>query len=184
MNENKSIEDDIQFLKDLQHKLINQETDYQASPRFWMIKDYRTVPANEDYDFSHIAYFHSDGDYTEFENVDDLKEYLNDHYSDDEYSGLKDLLENKNTSFEELWEYVGENMNDDENFREVPVKEESFLVPNTMFLTKESAKNHLKVNHYHYSKKAHTYAMTAWRSPQVERLMNILENFDWDLYNK
>lgn len=25
-----------------------------------------------------------------------------------------------------------------------------------------------------------TYAMTAWRVPKVERLLNILENFDWD----
>lgn len=49
-----------------------------------------------------------------------------------------------------------------------------------MFLTKEEAKQHLKVNHYHYTSKAHTYAMTAWRAPKVERLLKILETFDWD----
>ncbi|KEK23505.1 hypothetical protein [Bacillus gaemokensis] len=35
-------------------------------------------------------------------------------------------------------------------------------------------------NDYHYTSKAHTYAMMAWRPPKVERLLNILETFDWD----
>ncbi|WP_137743427.1 hypothetical protein [Robertmurraya siralis] len=44
----------------------------------------------------------------------------------------------------------------------------------------EEAKRHIQLNHYHYSPKAHTYAMTAWRAPKVERLLKILESFDWD----
>ena len=31
-----------------------------------------------------------------------------------------------------------------------------------------------------YSERAHTYAMSAWRAPKVERLLQILETFDWD----
>jgi len=49
-----------------------------------------------------------------------------------------------------------------------------------MFLTKAEAKKHIQLNHYHYSPKAHTYAMTAWRAPTIERLLKILENFEWD----
>lgn len=49
-----------------------------------------------------------------------------------------------------------------------------------MFLTNREAKEHLKSNHYHYTSKAHTYAMTAWRSPQVEKLIHILQTADFE----
>jgi hypothetical protein len=62
----------------------------------------------------------------------------------------------------------------------IPVREEHMIHPNTMFLTKAEAKKHIQLNHYHYSPKAHTYAMTAWRAPTIERLLKILENFEWD----
>lgn len=52
------------------------------------------------------------------------------------------------------------------------------IAPNTLFLTKDSCKKHIERNGYHY-KKPHTYAMTAWRSPEVERLWKILEETDW-----
>lgn len=172
--------EDIQFLKDLQNELKTQENDGQAAPRFWSIMDYRIVPAHEDYGAERMMYYHNDGDHTEFENVADLKEFLWDYYFDDDANELGDILKQESISFYDLWEYVQDNLNEDGYFSEVPVKEESFLVPNTMFLTKAEAKQHLKLNHYHYTSKAHTYAMTAWRAPKTERLIKILETFDWD----
>ncbi|WP_232351005.1 hypothetical protein [Bacillus halotolerans] len=61
----------------------------------------------------------------------------------------------------------------------IPETEVHYIYQNTMFLTKAEAKEHIKQNHYHYTKKVHTYAMTAWRAPKVERLLKILETFDW-----
>lgn len=175
---------DIQFLKNLQQTMQwEDENDYdsQASPRFWVIMDYRTVPTHEDYDYDRTMYFHNDGDHTEFKNVEELKDFLSDHFLDDEeVGGLRNWLNDEEITFEELWELVMEYMNDDGHFDEVPVKEEAFIVPNTMFLTKEEAKRHLDINHYHYTSKAHTDAMTAWGAPKVERLLNILMAFDWD----
>lgn len=49
-----------------------------------------------------------------------------------------------------------------------------------MFLTKAEAKRHIRLNKHHYTSEAHTYAMTALRAPKVERLLKILETFDWD----
>ncbi len=46
---------------------------------------------------------------------------------------------------------------------------------------KEACKKHIDKNDYHYNK-PHTYAMTAWRSPEVEKLFSILE--DEKLWNK
>ncbi|AWD87966.1 MULTISPECIES: hypothetical protein [Bacillus] len=79
---------DIQFLKELQQELKNQDNDGQAAPRFWTVGDYEWVEARE-------------------ENAERYSVYL---------------------------PYIAE---------------------------------------------AHTYAMTAWRAPKVERLLKILETFDW-----
>ncbi len=147
--------------------------------------DYRTVPGNEEYDNGFNQYIYNDGEHTEFKNSDDLREFIEKYYQDniecDEY--LEGLLEGTD-SIEEIWEYIEENLNSNGFFFKVFVKEESFIVPDTMFLTKEEAKRHLELNHYHYSKKAHTYAMTAWRAPKVERLLNILESFEWENFGK
>lgn len=181
------MKEQIQFLKDLQATMnYENEHDYdsQASPRFWTIMDYRIVPTHEDYGMDRMSYYHNDGDHTELENVEELKEFLLDaEYElddEDEMEEYKMLLEEEDTSFEDLWEFIDNTLNEDGFFNKVPVKEESFIRPDTMFLTKEEAKRHLELNHYHYTSKAHTYAMTAWRAPKVEKLLNILSTFNWD----
>lgn len=180
----KEMKEEIQFLKELQATLKHEDehdNDGQASPRFWAIMDYRVVPTHEDFDVDRTMYYHNDGDHIEFETIEDLKEFLSDHYlEDDEQGGLAKLLNNEHTTFDVLWDFVQTWLNDDGYFNEIPVKEESFIVPDTMFLTKEEAKRHLELNHYHYTSKAHTFAMTAWRAPKVEKLLNILMYFDWD----
>ncbi|MGA4461972.1 hypothetical protein ACPA2L_04485 [Bacillus bombysepticus] len=117
-----------------------------------------------------------------FSNFSNLKEFLEEYYEDEieEDKDLQELINNENESFYDLWEYVEENLNDSGYFNKVFMKKEDFIVPNTMFLTKEEAKRHLELNKRHYTKKAHTYAMTALRAPKVERLLKILETFDWD----
>lgn len=50
-----------------------------------------------------------------------------------------------------------------------------------MFLTKKDAQEHLKFNKHHYNGSAHTYAMTAFRSPSYSRLLGILTNPDLDV---
>lgn len=47
-------------------------------------------------------------------------------------------------------------------------------------MNQQEAKRHLKLNHYHYTREAHTYAMTAWRSPVVSRLWEVLRTCDFD----
>lgn len=40
-----------------------------------------------------------------------------------------------------------------------------------MFLTETDAERHLKLNHYHYSKDAHTYVDHAWRAPELSEFL-------------
>lgn len=173
---------DIQFLKGLQQELLTQEIDNQESPRFWVIMDYRFVPGNDKYDSGHEERVFNDGDHVKFHNFSDLKEFLEEYYGEEieENETLVSLINDESENFDELWEYVETNLNDDGFFDAVFVKKEEFIVPDTMFLTKEEAKRHIESNRHHYTSKAHTYAMTAWRAPKVERLLNILETFDWE----
>lgn len=174
------MKEDIQFLKELQEELKTQEIDSQAAPRFWTLMDYREVPTYDGYE-DKISYFYNDGDHVEFNTVSELKEFLEEYcLDDDEFGGLKEMLDDNKIDFEEMWEFVKDYLNDDGFFNELPVREESFIVPDTMFITKAEAQKHINLNHYHYTNKVHTYAMTAWRSAKVERLLKILEEFDWD----
>lgn len=104
-----------------------------------------------------------------------MKEELDDTYE----LSKEQMIELKNiSSADDLLDWVQEFI--DEEAYLVPVKQNHVIHNSTMFLTKQEAQEHIRLNHYHYTNKAHTYAMTAWRAPKVERLLNILKNFDWN----
>jgi len=169
------VQESIEFLKELQKELINQEYDCQATPRFWTVGDYKMVPCREGCHDEHHVYS------AEKECSVELNALLEEIESDAEYDELSDNAKKELkdigcevTALDWLEKYYAEDV------KIIPVREEHFIRQNTMFLTKAEAKKHIELNHYHYSDKAHTYAMTAWRAPKVERLLKILETFDWD----
>jgi hypothetical protein len=166
--------EDIQFLKELQHELITQDNDVQAAPRYWTVGDYKMVGCPDGcQDTYHVGLPNK-------EYYDDLDELLKEIESDE----LEDFSDEAKEEFSEIGceesaiDWIKEHYDKDAYL--IPVREDHIIHPNTMFLTKAEAKRHIKLNHYHYSPKAHTYAMTAWRAPKVERLLKILETFDWD----
>ncbi|MNH75628.1 hypothetical protein D3C73_278750 [compost metagenome] len=166
------MKEDIQFLKDLQFELINQENDCQAAPRFWTVGDYRWVSCPEDSAERYSVYLPNDGESYEIDYF--LKEILDkDSLSEDALEEFDDI-----GCADSAFDWIKEHYDDGAYL--IPEREEHFIRQNTMFLTKEEAKTHIKLNHYHYTDNAHTYAMTAWRAPKVERLMKILETFEWD----
>lgn len=145
------MEEQIHFLKELQATMKHEnEHDYdgQASPRFWVIMDYRSVPGMR---ITTVFLIHISITMAIFQSFVILK-------------NLKTLLKN----------IAGKKL------KMKNICRNYFLRPDSMFLTKEEAKRQLELNHYHYTSKAHTYAMTAWRAPKVEKLLNTLSTFDWD----
>ncbi|MBJ7961020.1 hypothetical protein JDS77_25560 [Bacillus cereus group sp. N28] len=169
---------DIQFLKELQQELKTQEIDCQAAPRFWTLMDYKWVVTAEGHHDRISLFF-----------MDDCKAVIVEEYIEDIISGqlehelteerIEELKEMREYESEEgLVEWIKENIDDDCYL--IYEEEVSFIVQDTMFLTKEDAKKHIEDNGHHYTKQVHTYAMTAWRSPKVERLLNILEIIDWE----
>lgn len=59
-------------------------------------------------------------------------------------------------------------------------KEERICKDATGFLTKKSAEEHLKLNAHHYTKEARAYALSAWRNPVFERLIDIIKTTNWE----
>lgn len=118
------MEEQIQFLKELQATMkYENEHDYdgQASPRFWVIMDYRTVPGHEDYDSGFDSYFHNDGDLSEFRDFEELKDFVEEHcweeVEDEEY--LQELLSDETKDIDTLWAFIENNLNDDGYFSKV-----------------------------------------------------------------
>ena len=74
--------------------------------------------------------------------------------------------------------HIGENI-DAGQLTCVPVHKVRRVASSTMFLTLRECREHIKANDYHY-RNPQPYAMTAWRSPQVEKLVQILQTADWD----
>lgn len=176
------------FLKALQQEMITQDPVCQASPRFWVVGDYRWEVAAEGCG-ERTAYFSFDLCEGRSLSLKEIAEALFEHLDEDEETHLdktelKSLIEEmKNGEGDacELEDMV-EDMLDElgMDYSKFEEEEKHFIHPNTFFLTNREAKEHIERNHYHYSSQAHSYAMTAWRSPQVEKLFEILETMDWD----
>jgi len=188
-------EDDLKFLKKLQKEIKDQPHDGQAAPRFWAIGDIEERVTAEGYEDKVVIYDPFDAeDYTLDEVVSRLKDIKDG--KEDMLTDTPELRESLDEDLEEIeldiqaygepdlddiirmyQEYIGGDP------RVIYASRDHVVKTNTMFITKQGAKDHLKLNDYHYTKEAHTYAMTAWRAPKVERLWKILENFDWSKVN-
>jgi len=163
--------DDFEFLKELQHELLTQEQDCQADPRYWgILEKGQEYGVMEDYaDGAEFYSYIAAANYT----LDELKEHLIEEelFDEEELNGV-DIPEEMVGFLEE------HNMEDEYSikyFRNI----ERVSIQTSCFLTKRACKEHIRLNHYHYTK-PQTYAMTAWRNPEFERLLNILKTIKFE----
>lgn len=165
-----NIQSSIDFLKEFQKTCNSQTNDGNADPVFWAIMDYKDLPTGSDW-ADKQEFYHNNGDYKAFSNVKELNDFVGDLY--------EEFNSQHNMSFSDLTELILTEYNEDDAFGWISLMTISYIVPDTMFLTKDEAVKHLKSNQHHYTSKAHTYAMTAWRSPVVSELLRTLKSFDW-----
>ena len=193
--------EDIEFLKKLSETMRTQEHDCQAAPRFWVVAQSIKEYVGEDYG-SHVDLVTEDGDTViENANVKNVVDYFMKEYSDEVKE--RRITINYTPSYCDIFVLDKENGEAEEEetlfdvddvirfFEEHDIISDSYyrticynindasICPDTMFITKESCKNHIRLNGYHYHN-PHTYAMTAWRSPEVEKLWKLLEETDWE----
>ena len=186
--------EDIEFLKKLSETMRTQEHDCQAAPRFWVVAQSVKEYVGEDYG-SYVDLVTEDGDTViENANVKNVVDYFMKEYSDE----VKEhrITINHTPSYCDIFVLDKENEEAEEEetlfdiddvirfFEEHDIISDSYyrtvyynindasICPDTMFITKESCKNHIRLNGYHYHN-PHTYAMTAWRSPEVEKLWKL-----------
>lgn len=175
----------IEFLKALQKEMTTQDKFLQASPRYWVVGDYewQPVPTGTGEVYTVFSFEVNENTSLTYEDMAfQLIELLEQGYDDEELeerliSDLKKVLEGKlhlEATVEETLDELG---------FDYSMHEESyvhFAQPNTLFLTKKEAEEHIQRNKHHYGADAHPYAMTAWRSPEVAKLLEILETVDWE----
>jgi len=175
---NQFILDNLAFLQTLQTQMRWEEqhdNECQAAPRFWALLDYKREPCWEGHAESWVIYSPSAaGDYTLDETT--IQEVI-DNY---ELTGKALHILNRfhDLKTKEILAWFHEHI-DNEAYL-VPQHTVSFVVPDTFFITKAEAKQHIERNQHRYTSKVQTYGMTAIRAPQVEQLWNILHTLDID----
>lgn len=196
--------ENIEFLKNLQKELNTQDTVGQASPRFWVVRTKELIWEQKAEYSDDIVGYVDDGEINELRDMNDilnLEEDIEDYLIYNESKDNSRVLEIKNNIellknsaeekentlildesilreiFSDMYLLTKDNYWDDDNIYYGHYEYET--VPNTMFLTLREAQEHCNRYHYRYNE-GHPYAMTAWRSPQVEKLLKILETEDFD----
>lgn len=178
--------EDIEFLKQLQHEMLTQDTVSQANPRFWVVmQTVRDYWVDDDIDgicimIKNAAENVFEGDLDVLvnwikENFDNVKECSYDYGWIDII--CEDEKEYYTNDISEIREFLEEYSPDTYSVCYYRDREE--IAQDTMFLTLRECNKHIENNKHHYTK-PHSYAMTAWRSPQVARLYKILEQTNWD----
>lgn len=182
---------DLGFLEQLQHELNTQPHLCQADPRFWVICDYEYREATESDEIDAVELF-EDGegetmsleeavmraykDELDFGGEDHAKEWLEDKWLElDENGAVQQKYLFTDTFRDVIEDYAEHNM-----MQCVFLTKQRKIVENTMFLTLREAEDHLETNYYHYTNEAWTYAMTAWRSPDVAQLIKLLHEVDFN----
>lgn len=191
-------EEEITFLSELQKELNTQDDLGQADPKYWAIMDYKDVYGSSAGDPCIILY----DPYKVLKSIEETAVYV-ERIAKDVYDetavctvskgffccdgtitiSTKDIcsgeMEEHETlySMEEAAEWLA---NNGEQAEYTTVETMSYIAEHTMFLTRKAALDHLQKNAHHYSDDAHTYAMTSWRNPEMEKLIKILRTVDFD----
>jgi uncharacterized protein YqkB len=194
--------EELEFLIALQKEMNTQDHVSQADPRFWVIKGseklYR-VEGEED----GIELYDTEGCSTDADGIEEIVKYIQENFLEDINSCYGDsykvsvekgifhdsiAIDNKDEMFDELGtaEEITEWLHKFgyDEYEAIPYKIIPKIYEDTMFLTQKAAEEHLRGNSHHYSEDAHTYAMTAWRSPDVDKLWKILQTVDFSFAGK
>lgn len=161
-------QEDYDFLKELSHELNTQTNDGNADPVYWGVMEHKMEAAPEDCGDPFI-YMGDGATMTTEEAVQYVDENIHD-YEEETQEKWKDIDKNW---MDEVVDFIHDEMGVNE-CRVVWQEEKSVISRDTgAFLTKRACKEYIEKCHYNHSK-PHTYAMTAYRNFELERLLKIL----------
>ena len=175
-----SDKDALQFLTELQRDLLEDRLTEtaQADPIYYGILDVKEFVTDQDHSDNRVLVC-DDGDIEpqtaiEEELIDEnlINEMLEDGILDTNDDGIYVA------DTDAFLDFVEENEDDIETVSVAYIAYDEVIKPDAMFLTRKDAKAYLKNNRHHYTGKAKTYAMTAYRSHRYEMLIDVLRTID------
>lgn len=175
-----SDKDALQFLTELQRDLLeDRRTETaQADPIYYGILDVKEFVTDQDHSDNRVLVC-DDGDIEpqtaiEEELIDEnlINEMLEDGILDTDDDGIYVA------DTDAFLDFVEENEDGIETVSVAYIAYDEVIKPDAMFLTRKDAKAYLKNNRHHYTGKAKTYAMTAYRSHRYEMLIDVLRTID------
>lgn len=183
--------EEIDFLISLQTEMNTQDTCGNAEPRFWVIKGEDRVYRSEDDSDGWIIIDHDSPSDIIATNKKELFEYIQDEVLPEVNDEMDNIwvirfdddisIESKKEYFDGISEIIDWlNEYTSGKYEQVFYKTVDKIYQDILFLTQKGAEEHLKANHYNYDANAHTYAMTAYRSPEVEMLWKIIREVRWE----
>lgn len=169
-------QEDYEFLKDLQHELNTQSTDGNAQPVFWGIMEKKDHVVPDGYGEPLIH--HEDGTWDLDEAVEFVEEYLKSEFGENdggvEVETWKDV---DKENIRDVCDYINDVLNFDDIAMYDHVEEDELCRFTGAFLTKREAKRYVETYAYNHNQ-PRTYAMTAFRNFELERLLNILRKIE------
>ncbi len=168
--------EDYEFLKELQHELNTQDTDGNAQPVFWGVMETHDFAVPDGCGTTYIQ--HDDGKWNLEESVHEVEEYI-ESLSPEEKSHVEEEWEDVDKEdIVEVYDFMVAVLKWD-NITTYDFREEEKLSTNTgAFLTKRACKQYIDKYKYNH-RNPHTYAMTAFRNFELERLLNILKKMNF-----
>lgn len=171
--------EDLTFLKELAKELRTQDTRATAKPLVFKIRETVCVPYKDLYYFNEDVCL-IDPDERVYLTAQEALEALETLYEKDAQA-LKQLAANyPDMAYQEDLRALYDLMEDLELDWELTGYEMEEKVSGS-FLTARAAQAHLNENCHHYNSTAHVYCTHAWRNPELEQLLTIVEKFDSEL---
>ncbi len=163
--------EDIEFLRELQNELRTQTNDGNANPTYWGVMETVKEFAPKDCGEPMIC----DG-----ESVMTLEEAIqmvdnSDELTEDEKEEWDNICKE---DMDDVVDFLNNFLGDD--YEVVYVRQKEFISRETgAFLTKRACQQYIDRFGYNHTR-PRTYAMTAYRNFELERLLKILTNMDID----
>lgn len=158
---------DYEFLKELQHELNTQTTDSNAQPVFWCVMETREEGVSDGCGEPRV--YMGDGGTL---SLDDAIEYTEEYITDENREQWERL---DVTNMHDFVEFC----HDEFNWHEVRIvdvgKKQTISETTGAFLTKRACQQYIKNYGYNHANPT-TFALTAYRNFELERLLTILRN--------